>query len=142
MPNSQRQRWFQHTAARRRLELSFFINNLFKIVSTHSRPKAAGGQLGRDGCAVGVSTHSRPKAAGRSNRHWEALVTFQHTAARRRLVVCNTLTFFSWVVSTHSRPKAAGCCCCQRGQLLELCFNTQPPEGGWARLRRGGRRKS
>ena len=33
-------------------------------------------------------------------------------------------------VSTHSRPKAAGlnATACNR---LKICFNTQPPEGGW-----------
>ena len=35
-------------------------------------------------------------------------------------------------VSTHSRPKAAGCPPhCPLSRLG--CFNTQPPEGGWAR---------
>ena len=35
-------------------------------------------------------------------------------------------------VSTHSRLKAAGIL---KGQAARLncCFNTQPPEGGWAR---------
>ena len=33
-------------------------------VSTHSRPKAAGRQLGFAAYPVFVSTHSRPKAAG------------------------------------------------------------------------------
>ena len=78
------------------------------MVSTHSRPKAAGKGLAARQSLLGVSTHSRPKAAG-----WK---------------VCNT--FFFENVSTHSRPKAAG-------RLLrfltfkERCFNTQPPEGGW-----------
>ena len=34
------------------------------VVSTHSRPKAAGRLLARGITAIGVSTHSRPKAAG------------------------------------------------------------------------------
>ena len=80
-------------------------------------------------------------------RHW-----FQHTAARRRLVLTNlqsasALSCFNtqppeggWVcgfrvlkhslVSTHSRPKAAG----NRYNMFSSyfdCFNTQPPEGGW-----------
>ena len=55
-------------------------------VSTHSRPKAAG----RHGSAVGlcrdVSTHSRPKAAGTKGRYnLPHKLMFQHTAARRRL---------------------------------------------------------
>ncbi len=43
-------------------------------------------------------------------------------------------------VSTHSRPKAAGACRVPDARL-SLCFNTQPPEGGWSsvkcRLSRG-----
>ena len=35
-------------------------------------------------------------------------------------------------VSTHSRPKAAGL----NGQIIQanlpICFNSQPPEGGWS----------
>ena len=55
---------------------------------------------------------------------------FQHTAARRRLGGFQSLTHFKGIVSTHSRPKAAG----SRVILtckLKICFNTQPPEGGW-----------
>ena len=57
---------------------------------------------------IPVSTHSRPKAAG-----WECW---------RFWIDC--------VVSTHSRPKAAGWCPYALFLGL-LCFNTQPPEGGW-----------
>ena len=76
---------FQHTAARRRLELQsvspahplcfntqppeggwdkagIFLPT--DIVSTHSRPKAAGLPLPHQRSDVVVSTHSRPKAAG------------------------------------------------------------------------------
>ena len=55
---------FQHTAARRRLVDFFgeFVHSL--MVSTHSRPKAAGGQKRSTNCGYDVSTHSRPKAAG------------------------------------------------------------------------------
>ena len=34
------------------------------------------------------------------------------------------------MVSTHSRPKAAGSFFKAIGKC-PLCFNTQPPEGGW-----------
>ena len=55
---------------------------------------------------------------------------FQHTAARRRLVFINANTPRAAQVSTHSRPKAAGYK--QFGRKWSyLCFNTQPPEGGW-----------
>ena len=58
--------WFQHTAARRRLDKNGIIKfDTFIVVSTHSRPKAAGVKYdsvpSKD---IVVSTHSRPKAAG------------------------------------------------------------------------------
>ena len=102
----------------------------------------------------GVSTHSRPKAAGcppiSSNP-----ALFQHTAARRRLVDRRRLggnepcvsthsrpkaagnnrpeVTEEWLVSTHSRPKAAGLGI-QLPLIPLVCFNTQPPEGGWLQL--------
>ena len=56
-----------------------------------------------------VSTHSRPKAAGARLNKYTGTKKFQHTAARRRLEV---------VYLFPSHPTS--------------CFNTQPPEGGWA----------
>ena len=89
----------------------FLIDYSFKtkFVSTHSRPKAAGKDLGYGDIEIIVSTHSRPKAAG-SNR-----------GGRDSGGNC---------VSTHSRPKAAGTST-STGCLPNECFNTQPPEGGW-----------
>ena len=55
---------------------------------------------------------------------------FQHTAARRRLVVPFRAAVRKCVVSTHSRPKAAGQGLTATGLTCER-FNTQPPEGGW-----------
>ena len=77
---------FQHTAARRRLAAANDAKVIINIVSTHSRPKAAGVQAGFYGQCRYVSTHSRPKAAGRH---------LAHTCQQNE-------------VSTHSRPKAAG----------------------------------
>ncbi len=59
-----RLRMFQLTAARRRLagNIGFFL--LPAPVSTHSRPKAAGGVRRLAVRPDIVSTHSRPKAAG------------------------------------------------------------------------------
>ena len=83
---------FQHTAARRRLELCQFVLDKFKFVSTHSRPKAAG-QF--------VSTQSHRNrfqhtAARRRLKPIKLLKetskAFQHTAARRRLVFGFILT--------------------------------------------------
>ena len=81
----------------------------FLLVSTHSRPKAAGGQRPHRRHSLGVSTHSRPKAAGQNTM----------------------LKIYLDIVSTHSRPKAAGRLDGASWAEAE-CFNTQPPEGGWA----------
>ena len=55
---------FQHTAARRRLENTAAEKLANKLVSTHSRPKAAGPIAEAMRASAKVSTHSRPKAAG------------------------------------------------------------------------------
>ena len=79
----------------------------FKVVSTHSRPKAAAKLMRHRRIGTDVSTHSRPKAAAGSLGEFAKDI----------------------LVSTHSRPKAAAYfgtrCCCS-----EHSFNTQPPEGG------------
>ena len=76
------------------------------MVSTHSRPKAAGAFETLTTAGSEVSTHSRPKAAGETVK--AALISgrFQHTAARRRLAARAGCSGRRWV-STHSRPKAA-----------------------------------
>ena len=56
---------FQHTAARRRLGAGAARGGHRFAVSTHSRPKAAGGQRCVRTLPGDVSTHSRPKAAGK-----------------------------------------------------------------------------
>ena len=55
-----------------------------------------------------VSTHSRPKAAGFARAYLYNRRVFQHTAARRRLVDWVNIYQVKFIVSTHSRPKAAG----------------------------------
>ena len=102
-------RWFQHTAARRRLVTVNQSRMLGQQVSTHSRPKAAGLLLSQQAPLSIVSTHSRPKAAGPAE----------------------TPKMAGSDVSTHSRPKAAGLHGLGSG-CIRRCFNTQPPEGGWA----------
>ena len=77
---------------------------------------------------IQVSTHSRPKAAEQIGHQKPVFVMFQHTAARRRLVIY-LQAHQGKKVSTHSRPKAA--VYKQFGMKWSyLCFNTQPPEGG------------
>ena len=90
---------FQHTAARRRLVDCDTEEAKRLMVSTHSRPKAAGNRPPVLCPSCEVSTHSRPKAAGyRNNAAQVQNVKFQHTAARRRLgnsvVWCRTLNMF------------------------------------------------
>ena len=52
-----------------------------KLVSTHSRLKAAGYLKGTDLLFLTVSTHSRLKAAGKALRIIKLNHGFQHTAA-------------------------------------------------------------
>ena len=122
---------FQHTAARRRLgkssrclccQTSFntqppeggwrmmpCIYIPYSDVSTHSRPKAAGGYF--FACAdTGDGFNTQPPEGG-WNFHFRgtnSVTKFQHTAARRRLVANVDV-----------------------GNGFPVCFNTQPPEGGW-----------
>ena len=56
-------------------------------------------------------------------------ILFQHTAARRRLIIKLIYAFFTIAVSTHSRPKAAENLRMPCNGISES-FNTQPPEGG------------
>ena len=128
---------FQLTAARRRLErggLAGFTQGCFnsqppeggwlkiqntilsQTVSTHSRPKAAGGVKANIIKDYIVSTHSRPKAAGIKK-------IFETT---------------SLIVSTHSRPKAAGI---YRGNSLsytEVSTHSRPKAAGFIKHGNGG----
>ena len=62
----------------------------------------------KDCYAAAVSTHSRPKAAGGVPALVYSYLGFQHTAARRRLGIGKVGDIAAQPVSTHSRPKAAG----------------------------------
>ena len=81
------------------------------LVSTHSRPKAAGLRCTNPLCGwTGFNTQP-PEGGWLSARICRWLCTrFQHTAARRRLAI-----------------QARRC------HQNERRFNTQPPEGGWLR---------
>ena len=54
---------------------------------------------------------------------------FQHTAARRRLPKATATLLYITSVSTHSRAEAAAVDV-KHYRLLNVSFNTQPPEGG------------
>ena len=77
---------FQHTAARRRLAELTLFTGANAVVSTHSRPKAAGRAARPPRCGRSCFNTQPPEGgwtradAGRLNCQ-----KFQHTAARRRL---------------------------------------------------------
>ena len=148
---------FQHTAARRRLgERYLDAAKAFQFQHTAARRRLAP-CAGVSLITTEVSTHSRPKAAGRIRDRLRDGGGFQHTAARRRLGgfgdyqrerssvsthsrpkaagIPALWMIVRYGVSTHSRPKAAGFSSFSNYRLM-LCFNTQPPEGGWGKLQR------
>ncbi len=144
---------FQHTAARRRLDIASCNNCFLCIVSTLSRPKAAGsGILSEVDFVIDVSTLSRPKAAGEPFSCNFSQIGFQHSAPRRRLGPF-TRSIQSDCVFQHSAARrrldkltkaeqrlAAFQHSAARRRLvlvdifqptiLSFGFNTQPPEGG------------
>ena len=79
-----------------------------QMVSTHSRPKAAGLSDIAKGAMVEVSTHSRPKAAG-------AVAHRMHNVLRR----------------FNSQPPEGGWNHLDIIKPYQIGFNSQPPEGGW-----------
>ena len=103
----------------------------FVIVSTHSRPKAAGPEIEADLQKSIVSTHSRPKAAGCSAVAMSDEVFSFNTQPPEGGWFWECWWFgIDGVVSTHSRPKAAGNRWFRKSRKTGG-FNTQPPEGGW-----------
>ena len=100
---------FQLTAARRRLEFVDKSRPLPDVVSTHSRPKAAGLRH-HVLCKIGnVSTHSRPKAAGYEIKAGLPRVGFQLTAARRRLVTISRWRWASITFQLTAARRRLGC---------------------------------
>ena len=81
-----------------------------------------------------VSTHSRPKAAGSTAPLKASVFPFQLTAARRRLgnlaLLGNAGTGF------NSQPPEGGWLHRSLPQQRQGRFNSQPPEGGWLWLLR------
>ena len=128
------------------------LRRVWCFVSTHSRPKAAGpnrrsrnnrrrsfntqppeGGWGKRRYALikGLSFNTQPPEGGwrPSNDQLRRHYAFQHTAARRRLVSkdkidCALLRFQHTAARRRLELPIIG-------QGVKLCFNTQPPEGGW-----------
>ena len=84
---------FQHTAARRRLQVKEY-NRETQQVSTHSRPKAAAKAEGYFKPDLTFQhTAARRRLPALENR-WMTFLKFQHTAARRRLNLHISNPFF------------------------------------------------
>ena len=79
---------------------------------------------------IGVSTHSRPKAAGPKYSPGTVNTSFQHTAARRRLVKPLPLPIPQQKVSTHSRPKAAGAMATSANIVTHVSTHSRPKAAG------------
>ena len=121
---------FQHTAARRRLEQSEAKAHAVGVFQhTAARRRLVWKIPIRIGTLKFQHTAARRRLGFRS---WVifGLWLFQHTAARRRLDQFPKTKEIGMAVSTHSRPKAAGPPF-DRKNVRQICFNTQPPEGGW-----------
>ena len=108
--------WFQHTAARRRLEFRRETDNRFFLVSTHSRPKAAG-CIKFQRWVVCWCFNTQPPEGGWGNKYTE-----------KGLVM----------VSTHSRPKAAGQLQCHRTQTSSVSTHSRPKAAGSAKSSTSG----
>ena len=123
---------FQLTAARRRLGKVVVAGQIEKLVSTHSRPKAAGSLI----CAVLLAVicfNSQPPEGGWFMFDYSEVPqgVFQLTAARRRLGECGA------AAENHrgfnSQPPEGGWYHRYEHRTLHQRFNSQPPEGGWCR---------
>ena len=79
-----------------------------------------------------VSTHSRPKAAGLACSNGFTYAKFQHTAARRRLPMRNQIMTATKKFQHTAARRRLGLSALFLDSFL--CFNTQPPEGGWKAL--------
>ena len=99
---------FQHTAARRRLELENTCR-CHRTLGFNTQPPEGGWfEFGFCGKSVAVSTHSRPKAAGTNNRGNPTINT-----------------------SFNTQPPEGGWDTIIKILRQNGSFNTQPPEGGW-----------
>ena len=122
--------WFQHTAARRRLAKLIARDQIGKLFQhTAARRRLAMPQPTTPTAPV-VSTHSRPKAAGTPKAATSTLKSFQHTAARRRLDFADTMQIWAGR-GFNTQPPEGGWGRKSQPKGRTGSFNTQPPEGGW-----------
>ena len=122
-------RWFQHAAARRRLVLAVCFRNVSCLFQHAAARRRLGGIGFRRQLFRSVSTRSRPKAAGPPRFKAGCKGWFQHAAARRRLASMAIATGIRY--SFNTQPPEGGWGRSWFVSVRLLCFNTQPPEGGW-----------
>ena len=100
------------------------------MVSTHSRPKAAGGTHQWRWLLHYVSTHSRPKAAGDELHPRPAGVQgFNTQPPEGGWTPSPTPSYPTYGFNTQ--PPEGGWSSSARARWQKPSFNTQPPEGGW-----------
>ena len=100
------------------------------MVSTHSRPKAAGCALSFIPPRVLVSTHSRPKAAGRHRDSYlmpKPCFNTQPPEGGWEGIKIRAGCFAGF----NTQPPEGGWDSSNRSASANGGFNTQPPEGGW-----------
>ena len=108
----------------------YALSQRWQVVSTHSRPKAAGSLFTR-GYQIALSFNTQPPEGGwlSSCAVLSIQRLFQHTAARRRLEY-SQFCVFNIVLFQHTAARRR-LVCDRFGWCIFDCFNTQPPEGGW-----------
>ena len=121
---------FQHTAARRRLAVREEKERVRYVVSTHSRPKAAGLFTCKPIKAKRFQHTAARRRLARNLRFGAMSKLFQHTAARRRLVCVVNRAGVDSFVSTHSRPKAAGSAPSGKPFTVTVSTHSRPKAAG------------
>ena len=143
---------FQHTAARRRLAFPILSPAYWDVVSTHSRPKAAGTQYRAEPPSVEFQhTAARRRLAkkqpcplnlvrfqhtaarrrlggGIVGSVWSSM--FQHTAARRRLADFRVKIFVFMLFQHTAARRRLGCGACECNQRHEVSTHSRPKAAG------------
>ena len=102
-----------------------------KVGSFNTQPPEGGWDTGRGSCRrYMVSTRSRPKAAGWMCGRSVQEHVFQHAAARRRLVKEQKMSIITDYVSTRSRPKAAGTSRSYNPDTFDVSTRSRPKAAG------------
>ena len=120
---------FQHTAARRRLDVLGYLDIRRSLVSTHSRPKAA--VEGGIRAEVIESFNTQPPEGGCRgiDSYKQRYPSFNTQPPEGGCSIWMRHSFF--LSSFNTQPPEGGCRNLWPVPPDSYCFNTQPPEGGW-----------